>query len=219
MKKMLSSGLVMSALFATSSALAADANSLTTKGYVDDGLRAVYQVAKGAADAIGDGTTPGLAKDVATLQGIVGDGTTPGLAQDVAGLTQDVTGLSQDVTTLQGQVADKQAQLTNDAGTPADISDTVKTTVGAATGANAASDTALVTEKAVRDAIDAAVLSAGTVNAGTGITVGSNNTVSITGLAATGEASNTDKIYIFKNSQLQELSVATTWSDSVLTTP
>lgn len=46
-------------------------------------------------------------------------------------------------------IAGKQAQLKNDAGTPANISDTVKTSV-AATGA---SDTALVTEKAVRDAI------------------------------------------------------------------
>lgn len=54
----------------------------------------------------------------------------------------------------------KQEQLVNDAGTPANISHTVKTTVGAATGQNAASDEALVTEKAVRTAIEAVATTA-----------------------------------------------------------
>ena len=61
-------------------------------------------------------------------------------------------------------IAAKQAQLVNNAETPANISNTVKTTVGAATGQNAASDEALVTEKAVRDAIDTATTGAVTLN-------------------------------------------------------
>lgn len=164
MKRLVYGSIAVIALMATSSAMAAVSNdSLTTKGYVDAGLKYVHD-------------------EIVTA--VNGDGTTPGLAQ---------------------QIADKQAQLTN--GTD-DMAATVKTTVGDATGANAASDTALVTEKAVRDAIDAAVLSAGTVNQGTGITVGSNNTVSVAGLDGT----TTDKMYIYKNKQLTELSVATSWA-------
>ena len=58
-------------------------------------------------------------------------------------------------------IAAKQAQLTAGGN---NISATVKTTVGAATGQNAASDEALVTEKAVRDAIDTATTGAVTLN-------------------------------------------------------
>ncbi len=54
-------------------------------------------------------------------------------------------------------IAAKQAQLVNDAGTPANIGATVKTTVAAAASA---SDTALVTEKAVRTAVDSAITAA-----------------------------------------------------------
>ena len=45
----------------------------------------------------------------------------------------------------------KQAQLKNDAGTPADVSSTVKTSIAAV---SSASDTAMVTEKAIATALD-----------------------------------------------------------------
>ena len=77
-------------------------------------------------------------------------------------------------------IGTKQAQLKNNAGTPANISETVKTMVGAATGDNAASDTALVTEKAVRTAIDAAKSST-TYTAGSGVAI-SNNEISASGI-------------------------------------
>jgi len=77
-------------------------------------------------------------------------------------------------------IGTKQAQLKNNAGTPANISETVKTTVGAATGDNAASDTALVTEKAVRTAIDDAKSST-TYTAGSGVAI-SNNAISASGI-------------------------------------
>ena len=73
-------------------------------------------------------------------------------------------------------IAAKQNQLKNDAGTPANIADTVKTSV-ATTGA---SDTVLVTEKAVRDAIDAAQ-GATTYTQGSGISI-SNNEISASGI-------------------------------------
>ena len=67
-------------------------------------------------------------------------------------------------------IANKQAQLTN--GT-ANVSETVKTSVGAASGEGAATDTALVTEKAVRDAITAAT-QATTYTAGSGLALNGN---------------------------------------------
>ena len=166
-------------------------DAITNAAYDDTNLSGRVTTLETAVN--GDGTTanPGLLSDVADLQEAVnGDGTTPGLSQ---------------------QIADKQAQLTN--GTD-DMAATVKTTVGDATGTNAASDTALVTEKAVRDAIDAAVLSAGTVSAGSGVTV-SGNTVSVAGLSSTTGSDN--KMYILKNNRAEELSVADIWSNPWVT--
>ena len=83
-------------------------------------------------------------------------------------------------------IATKQDQLKNDAGTPADIASTVKTSV-AATGS--AVDTALVTEKAVRDAIDAAK-SATTYTQGSGIAIDANNEISASGITTSNIAAN-----------------------------
>lgn len=87
-------------------------------------------------------------------------------------------------------IAGKQAQLQNDAGTPANISATVKTSVGA-TG----DDVSLVTEKAVRDAITTATSGAVTADSTTTFT---NKTIdatatgnSITNLGTTNFASGT----------------------------
>lgn len=109
MKKVMFSG-VMALLVGTSAAVADDSTTLTTKNYVDSGLRAVYQKAQTAESAastasetataasdkvdalesvIGD-STDGLVKDVADLQGVVGD-STDGLVKDVADL-QDTVG-------------------------------------------------------------------------------------------------------------------------------
>lgn len=80
-------------------------------------------------------------------------------------------------------IAAKQDQLTAGGN---NVSATVKTSVGAATGQNAATDTALVTEKAVRDAIDAAggqtaqqVEDAIDAAAGAGIATDGSGTLSI----------------------------------------
>ena len=82
-------------------------------------------------------------------------------------------------------IAAKQDQLTAGGN---NVSATVKTTVGDATGANAATDTALVTEKAVRDAIDDAK-SATTYTQGSGISI-SNNEISASGITTSNIAAN-----------------------------
>ncbi len=86
--------------------------------------------------------------------------------------------------------AAKQNNLMNNAASPVAVSSTVKTSVGAATGENAADNTSLVTEKAVRDAIDA-IEGADAITAGPGVSK-TNNKISVDltsngGLQTTGE--------------------------------
>lgn len=79
MKKSVYSSLAVLILMMTSSAFAADEadhTKLTSKYYVDSGLRAVYQVAQYAADKVGleadnEGPATGLIKDVTDLQGSI----------------------------------------------------------------------------------------------------------------------------------------------------
>jgi len=69
MKKIAITGFMASIMMASGAAMA-DITSLTTKGYVDDGLRAVYSVAKGAADDVADLETEVSVHDsaISTLQ-------------------------------------------------------------------------------------------------------------------------------------------------------
>ena len=208
MKRIVYGSIAVIALMATSGAFAdtATASPLATKSYVDGGIRYVYDMIQG------DGTNLGLAQ---TKQDKIDSSNKLN-----ADLVDDSTSTNKFVTATDKDNWDaKQAQLKNDAGTPVNISDTVKTTVGAATGQNAATDDALVTEKAVRTAIDNAVLSAGTVSAGAGIDVdpSDNNKVSINGLSAS--TSGDGKIYVLKNNTATELQVVSNWDPSVLTNP
>ena len=114
MKKTIVGSLAVAALMSSSSAMAeVTNNSLTTKGYVDAGLNAVYSVAKGASDAIGNASS-GLTKDVNDLKSQV-SATTTGLLDRVTALEQgaagDVTQLQSDVTQLQSDVSDLQDQI------------------------------------------------------------------------------------------------------------
>jgi len=68
------------------------------------------------------------------------------------GVVKNANSVAGNLVALDTKVGTKQDQLKNDAGVPANISSTVKTTVAAA---GATSDTALVTESAVRSAVDA----------------------------------------------------------------
>ena len=118
MKKMLTSGLVLSMLIGVGTALADEpVTSLTTKNYVDTGLKAVYVVANRADTILADSEGNGLVKDFDNLQTTVGN-SDRGLVKDVDDL-QDVVGdaeggLVKDVTELQSAVATIQGTADND---------------------------------------------------------------------------------------------------------
>lgn len=85
---------MMLAISAPAFAEETDHTKLTTKNYVDQGLRAVYQVAKDAADKVGnaaDGVNPatGLMGAVATLQGKVNALETDAIYTGATGVTVD----------------------------------------------------------------------------------------------------------------------------------
>lgn len=128
MKKVMFSG-VMALLVGTSAAVADDSTTLTTKNYVDSGLRAVYNIAKPAADAIGNASS-GLIKDVNDLKDAVGD-STDGLVKDVADLQDTIgdstDGLVKDVADLQDTVGN--TALTTTADTVTGAINELKTTI------------------------------------------------------------------------------------------
>jgi len=236
MKKVLCVGLIVTALTTGVSAMAVvDENSLTTKGYVDSGLRAVYQVAKDAENAIGtasngENTGTGLIGRIENLESAAG---TNGSLQQLIGATSDGvnpgSGILGDIETLQNQVAGKQnalsaqqlnavnsgitSGLVTQIGTNADNISGLQSAVG-----TASSETTSGTGLTGRiESLESDVLSlqTGAVSAGTGIAV-SGNTISVAGLNNTTGA-NAGNVYVYKNGALTELPMATTWSDSVLT--
>lgn len=97
MKKILTSGIVFSALIGVGSALAAvendqAASSLTTKGYVDTGLKYVYDEATDASAA-----AAANAQSIQTLQGTVSGNTTA-----IEALQTTVNNLNDSDTTYSG---------------------------------------------------------------------------------------------------------------------
>lgn len=165
MKKIVLSGFMASMLMLPVAALAdgettGSSTPLTTKNYVDDGLRAVYKASKTYTDSkIGDSTT-GMTKDVNDLKAIVngsgtnpgldkiingdgtnlglndiikGDGTTanPGLINDVAALDTQINGTNG----LADDIAALDTQINGNGTTTglADDVDTLKNTIGDAT--------------------------------------------------------------------------------------
>ena len=117
MRKTLTSGLVLSMLVGMGAALADEPTSLTTKNYVDAGLRAVYVVANRADTILADSEGNGLVKDFGNLQTTVGN-SDRGLVKDVDDLQEIVggeeSGLVKDVTDLQDAVAAIQGTADND---------------------------------------------------------------------------------------------------------
>ena len=196
MKKTLCGSFMLGLLMATTSAFATgvDNSALTTKGYVDAGLTYVHNEIQ---NAIGDGTTSGLLKDVSDLQTAVGDGTTSGLLKDVSDLQTAVgdgttSGLLKDVSDLQTDVQ------------------TNTTAIGtAASGGNAG--TGLTGRVETLEGQIQNLPSA--LQSGDGVTI-SNGTASITGLDSTTETDG--KIYILKNNQAEELPIADTWDNNNL---
>ena len=199
MKRIVYGSIAVIAMMATSGAMAAVSNdSLTTKGYVDAGLKYVHdEITSVAGDvsalqttvgdhttsisaletAVGDGTTSGLLKDVADLQDAVnGDGTTLGLSEIVKGNGTTTTGLVGAVGTAGNGTAGTGTGLT---GRVEDLELQMQNVPSALQGEN-------------------------------GVTI-SNGKAQITGLSSTTGSDN--KMYILKNNTATELSVVSSWAN------
>ena len=128
MKRLVYGSIAVIALMATSGAMAeVTSASLTTKGYVDAGLKYVHDEIKSVDEVVnGNGTTTtGLVGAVEDLQEAVnGDGSTPGLSEIVNGNGTTTTGLVGAVGTagdgtagsgtgLTGRVEDLELQMQN----------------------------------------------------------------------------------------------------------
>lgn len=191
MKKTLGGSLAVLAMMATSAAFATPDNRLTTKDYVDDGLRYLYQRyepvktdVSSLKTTVGD-STGGLVKRVTDLENNSSVGAVTQLEQLVGtrgdGTQQNPsTGLVADVEDLQDTVGDSTGGLVKDV-------EDLKDTVGDSTDG-------LV--KDVADLKDVAKEYVG----GTGITI------------TDGTGANAGKKVISAD-------VVTTWDASVLTTP
>ena len=180
-------------------AFAAGETSLTTKGYVDDGLRAVYNASKSYTNSkVGDSTT-GLTKDVNDLKNVVnGDGTNPGLNEIVTGDgTAQNTGLVGDVAALQNAIGD---------GTTSGLAKEVSDLDTQVNGNGGLDDRVTALENNP----------SATYTEGTGIDI-TNGSISVDGLATTQAAGNTTKMYIYQNGALTEMPVASSWSTDGLT--
>ena len=203
MKKIVFSGFMASVLMASSAAFADEsATALTTKNYVDSGLRAVYRVATGAENGAvkdlqttvgkagtGDEASTGLVGDVEALQDAIGTAGTGGNAG---------TGLTGNVESLQSDVGDLQDDVT-----------ALQTTVGT-------SASGLVKDVAdLQSAVDDLEAASQEYVAGTGINITENaqgkNEVGLDISNPVNGAS-----YVFKDGAWSVLEIENTWSDSVL---
>lgn len=189
-----------SILVATGAAFADDHTTLTTKNYVDSGLRAVYQKVKANGDAItniqtvlnGDETTetPGLIQDVADLK--AADFLT---ADDIAGKADqsDLDTLSGTVTTLQTTVEGKA-----DASTVTTLSETVGEHTTAIAG--------------LQDQIDAIDTTA--LTGEKGVTV--DTTTHTVSLSVPEGAANDGNTYVYKDGAWTALDVEDEWNPNIL---
>ena len=237
MKKIVLSGFMASMLMLPVAALAdgettGSSTPLTTKNYVDDGLRAVYKASKTYTDSkIGDSTT-GMTKDVNDLKAIVnGNGTNPGLDKIINGdgtslglndiIKGDGTtanpGLINDVAALDTQI---NGNGTTTTGLVGDV-DTLKNTIGDATteGTLAYKVEQLKSSSTVYTAgnginIDTSDDNKISVKAGEGLAVdATTKNITIDGLATTKAEGNKTKMYVYKNGTLVPMDVETTWDD------
>lgn len=198
MKKTLSGSLAVLAMMATSAAFATPDNRLTTKDYVDDGLRYLYQRyepvktdVSSLKTTVGD-STGGLVKRVTDLENNSSVGAVTQLQSDVSDLETLVgtqgdgtqqnpsTGLVADVEDLQDTVGDSTGGLVKDV-------EDLKDTVGDST------------DGLVKDVADLKDIAKEYVG-GTGITI------------TDGTGANAGKKVISAD-------VVTTWDPSVLTNP
>lgn len=203
MKKVLLSSLMMG-VFGTTAAVADTTTQLTTKGYVDTGLQAVYNKAKGLVNDAKTAAQSAQATATSAVESISGvqtklnnlDEYVGNKTANVDGEIVPASGLAGDVETLETDVGN----LTTDVGDKANLTTTNKANlVGAINEIKGSIDT-----------INTAVQNQ-QVQAGAGVSV-NGSTVSVNGLDAT-TAADTNGIYVFQGNQATKLNVATTWND------
>ena len=186
----------MASMLVATGAMAAGENAtLTTKNYVDSGLRAVYQKAQ-SAEAKADAAQTAAennAADITNIQNTLGNGTTPGLVKDVADLknaTSDISGKADQsaLDALSATVAGHTTSITN-------LQD------------NKADKTAL---DALQQQVNGIDTTAYTGTNGVAIDAETNQV----GLNVTAE---TGKMYVYTSTGWDEIPVADTWDAGILT--
>ena len=186
----------MASMLVATGAMAAGENAtLTTKNYVDSGLRAVYQKAQ-SAEAKADAAQTAAennATAITNIQNTLGNGTTPGLVKDVA-----------DLKTATGDISGKADQSALDA-------------LSATVAGHTTSITDLQDNKADKTALDALQqqvngidTTAYTGTNGVAIDAETNQV----GLNVTAE---TGKMYVYTSTGWDEIPVADTWDAGILT--
>ena len=186
----------MASMLVATGAMAAGENAtLTTKNYVDSGLRAVYQKAQ-SAEAKADAAQTAAennATAITNIQNTLGNGTTPGLVKDVADLknaTSDISGKADQsaLDALSATVAGHTTSITN-------LQD------------NKADKTAL---DALQQQVNGIDTTAYTGTNGVAIDAETNQV----GLNVTAE---TGKMYVYTSTGWDEIPVADTWDAGILT--
>lgn len=228
MKKIAFSGLMTSLFVMTGAAFADEsATALTTKNYVDSGLRAVYQKASAAESAASANTS-----SITALQSAVNqhaeliDGLTSAIGDGESGLVADVAGLQSAMSAIESagyltldDIAGKADQSALDAlsstvsGLSSAVSGKADQSAVDALSANVSGLETAVAGKASQSALDALqsqINALDTTYTGTnGVLVSGQNV----GLNVTAE---TGKMYVYTSSGWDEIPVENTWDSSVL---
>ena len=194
MKKIVFSGLAASMVLVAPAFAEITNDSLTTKGYVDSGLRALYSTTKTVTDGLGERVT--------SLEGIVGENATSGLRGSVATLQNDVTSIE---TALVGNDGNGGLNATVNG-----LNTAINGTNGEGGLAAAVTQLQTTVQAFQTNGGDTTAYTAGENG---GITI-SNHQVSITGLADTKTVENKDDLYVYKDGTLEKLSVVKTWNPS-----
>lgn len=225
MKKMLTSGLVLVAMFATANVFADDPNAgkVTTKSYVDAGLDYLYQTKQDkitaqnplSSDLVDDTNHTNKfvtaseksqittnATNIGTLQTTInGDGTTTfGLAGDVANLKDAVNGDG----TKPGLAEIVNGNGTTTTGLVGAVGTAGDGTVGSGSGLTGRVEDLELQMQNVPSALTG-------VN---GVTISGGN-AQVTGLSAA--TASDDKTYVFINNTATELPVVDTWTNPWVT--
>lgn len=208
----------MASMLVATGAMAAGENAtLTTKNYVDSGLRAVYQKAQSAetkaeaAKSVADANATAIQNLQTAIEGVDYSGKAD--QADLNALSETVAGHTTAISGLETSVAGKA-----DASTVSALSETVAgkadaSTVSALSGTVDQHTTAI---NNLQSTVEGLNDSDTTYTAGTGIAIDTANNNAI-GLSVPAAAANDGNAYVYKNGAWTALDVEDTWDASILT--